>query len=258
VITAYPPSSETLDTRNPLSTTKKHNLRKLRDSHSHDRINSNQINDANLDSVHQLIFREKIHRLIGLYSGGLDLPKLREETIKLFDGIELSWTDNAVKFKKGIVQYDQYWLNSYCHMIWLLSLSFLLKIPTKQINILKKIITNGNINDELIIFLLSSLTDKIYPNTKQTTYNPFKWLVKNGIGNNNSNSIKKYLGSWHSRSKLLTWHRYLNSAPERFYYFGYWSFEAAAITTILDIDHTKFMESKYYPSDLVEYYKNKM
>jgi hypothetical protein len=40
-------------------------------------------------------------------------------------------------------------------------------------------------------------------------------------------------------------------------YYGAWSFESAAITAILDLDDSRFKNNKYYPKDLVDYYREK-
>ena len=39
-------------------------------------------------------------------------------------------------------------------------------------------------------------------------------------------------------------------------YYGYWSFESAAIVAILDLDDSSFRDNQYYPKDLVDYYRS--
>jgi hypothetical protein len=69
--------------------------------------------------------------------------------------------------------------------------------------------------------------------------------------------IKEYLSIWYAKvAKKASWfntHKPGNGVA----FFGYWSFEAAAITFLLNIDDTDYRDIKYYPKDLVDYARNK-
>jgi hypothetical protein len=43
---------------------------------------------------------------------------------------------------------------------------------------------------------------------------------------------------------------------EKFSYFGYWSFESAAIVAALGLDDSSFRDNEYYPKDLVDYFRS--
>ena len=187
------------------------------------------------------------------------MAELKNELYEIFNNLEAEWQNDAVKFKMGGPQkiLDQYWLNSYCYMVWLLSISILLGIDKKRKNQLTSLIEMANIKDDLILYLLSSLNGKKYENSITVTYALFKKLMKNGVDQIDSNTVKKYLGSWHKNTKLFTWHNYINSAPEKEYYFGYWSFESAAIVALNDLKDDTFDDYPNYPKELVEHYRNK-
>ena len=171
--------------------------------------------------------------------------------------ISEGWDDSVTKFKSGIKVWDQYSLNHYCYMVWMLSLGILLNATKEERTVLKTLITNGRIQDEFILFLLESLTkEKIEGERNKTTYKPFKNLLKNtDCVNIKENDVKKYLASWYKNTKLLTWHNYRASIGDSYYYYGYWSFEAAAVVATLDLDDSRFRDNEYYPKDLVDFYR---
>lgn len=225
---------------------------------SHERI-KNELTKDKIPFAKYQIFLMSLEILIAKYSDGISIDKLRIEYSKSVNYLVDGWDDYEVKFKKGRPQviYDKYMLNQYCYMVWMLSFAILLDVSQKEINILKTIIENGNISDELIIMLLSHLTGKNYANLTKTTYMPFKNIFNNGsFGNIDSSHIKKYLDNWFKNTKLLTWHNYSSSIKRDKYYFGYWSFEAAAISCILDLDDSKYRDNQFYPKDLVDYCKS--
>lgn len=223
-----------------------------------DRINSNSIPNDNISNVWHRIFFKKFECLIAKYGRGDNLDELRSELDKLFNHIEAEWQNDAVKFKMGRPQkvLDQYWLNSYCYMVWLISLSILLGISKERITQITNLIESANIKDELILYLLSSLNGKGYENQHVVKYALFKNLMKPGIEQIDSQILKKYLGSWHKNTKLFTWHNYINSVNDKEYYFGYWSFESAAIVVLKNLNDGAFNEHPNYPNELVEYYNN--
>ena len=224
-----------------------------------DRINSNAIPNDNISNAWHRIFFKKFECLIAKYGRGDNLNELEIELDGLFNSLETEWQNDVVKFKMGRPQrvLDQYWLNSYCYMVWLLSLSILLGISKERIVQITSLIETANIKDELILFLLSSLNEKNYENQKAVTYALFKKLMNKGVQQIDVNKVKKYLGSWHKNTKLFTWHNYINSAKEKEYYFGYWSFESAAIVALYGLNDESFENHVNYPKDLVKYYMNK-
>ncbi|MEP2280958.1 PoNe immunity protein domain-containing protein [Maribacter sp.] len=223
---------------------------------SHDRLNNNQIPNDNISNVHHRLFFKKLEIFIASFGQGATIEQLRLKLNNLFDNFHQEWLDDACKLrvKGGLI--DQYNLNSYCYMIWFLSISILLGIEKKHIDLLTKTIEDAKIEDELILFLISALNGKEYLNKKETTYRPFKKLVKNNIRDLKKMDLKKYLKSWYQGTKLMTWHHY-NPANGKYFYFGKWSFEASAIVAILNIDDNSFKEQENYPHELVLEYRKR-
>lgn len=58
-----------------------------------------------------------------------------------------------------------------------------------------------------------------------------------------------YLSDWYSASRREPYHE----SHKRENFQGYWSWEAAAITFLLNIDDTGYRDASFYPGDLVEF-----
>lgn len=59
-------------------------------------------------------------------------------------------------------------------------------------------------------------------------------------------ALLEYLDSWYKNHSGYAWYNSHKSSSDT--YCGYWSFEAAAIATILKLNESKLKESIYYPS----------
>lgn len=62
--------------------------------------------------------------------------------------------------------------------------------------------------------------------------------------------MKDYLADWYEASRR---EGYYNSHRRGDVFTGYWSWEAAAITYVLDIDDSSYRDAMFYPVDLVDY-----
>jgi hypothetical protein len=214
--------------------------------------------------VRNRIFQKRLEILIAMYSNGDSIESIKKEYSIVLKFMQEGWDSSVVKFKMGkpSITYDMYYLNDSCHMIWMLSFGIFLNIAENEKEVLKKILIEDKITDEATMLLLSNLTQTELPTLEKTTIKPFASLVKNGAFINTKSLMKKYIDNWYKRTKLLTWHSY-HPDKEGIYnnnkfYFGNWSFEAAAVTCILDLDDSNYREHHYYPKDLVDYYrKNK-
>ncbi len=226
-------------------------------SDSNERINSGILTEGQIPFAKYQIFLFSLEILIAKYSAGSSPDELIEDYNNTILLISDGWEDSFVKFKSGNKIFDQYMLNQYCYIVWMLSLGILLNVANNERTILKSLITKGGIKDELVLFLLEALTkDQLKDKRNKTTYKPFKNLFKSGeyidIG---KKDVKKYLSGWYNNTKLLTWHNY-TPEEEKYYYFGRWSFESAAVVAIKGLDDTSFRNNEYYPKDLVDYYRS--
>ena len=65
----------------------------------------------------------------------------------------------------------------------------------------------------------------------------------------------QYLDDWYEASRREPYYEQHPRADidEGFTYYGYWSWEAAAVTWRLDIDDTSYRDHQFYPKDLVDF-----
>jgi hypothetical protein len=64
--------------------------------------------------------------------------------------------------------------------------------------------------------------------------------------------MARYLDEWYVASRREPYHEsHQKSGGSN--YLGYWSFEAAAITFVLDIDDASYRDMQFYPKDLVDF-----
>lgn len=64
--------------------------------------------------------------------------------------------------------------------------------------------------------------------------------------------ILQYLEEWYYASRREPYHN-KHETTGGISYYGYWSWEAAAVTWLLDIDDTIYRDHQFYPKDLVDF-----
>ena len=207
-----------------------------------------------LDIAKYRNFEKSLQLVVATYSAGWKFDQIKREydrTIVLF---KEGWVGDVVKFKKGKPKkiYDQYQLNEYCYFVWLVSLNILL-MKGKYDSLFLEVVNRHNISDELILRLVHR--DDIGKRLlTPTTYKPFATLQQKNtpLHSLTEKQLISYLNSWYKGTKLLTWHRYIESIDNT-YYFGYWSFEAAAVALIAGLNDNDNFKSPYFPNELFSY-----
>lgn len=88
---------------------------------------------------------------------------------------------------------------------------------------------------------------------------PYRRLLKifDATPENRSAIMLRYLEDWYETSHHEPYYNQHPQADIRsgISYFGYWSWEAAAVTWLLNIDDTIYREHQFYPKDLVDFSK---
>ena len=59
------------------------------------------------------------------------------------------------------------------------------------------------------------------------------------------NAVQNYLNGWYERNKESAWYETLNSAND--VYYGYWSFESAAVAVIYGLNQEYLAQNVYFP-----------
>lgn len=78
-------------------------------------------------------------------------------------------------------------------------------------------------------------------------------------GRDGSESLKKYIEGWYRHNTKTPYGpgQGIGAHKKMIRYQGYWSWEAAAVAVMMDIDDTQFRDHEHYPKDLVEWVRNK-
>ncbi len=112
---------------------------------------------------------------------------------------------------------------------------------------------NNSVRDGMLERMISSFSpDRDVPPDECARHLPYFKVLKiySAALENRSALMKEYLEDWYHASRR---EGYYDSHKRGDLFTGYWSWEAAAITYLLDIDDSSYRNAKFYPADLVEY-----
>ncbi|PDY83152.1 PoNi-like cognate immunity protein [Bacillus toyonensis] len=148
----------------------------------------------------------------------------------------------------------------YLSLIWMISLGILLETDKKNIERLKKIVDKKNANDAVIDFLLcasdigyTKMTNRYY---KENPYAKTREIIE--LAQTDKKEASKRLQTYMEKEWFKGHYDYeWKNAHKEPGYVGYWSFETAALTKILELDDTSLKDNNHYPYDLA-HYKNEM
>jgi hypothetical protein len=113
--------------------------------------------------------------------------------------------------------------------------------------------------DLLFEFLIESALSTVSETTEYYHRRPYEPLIDALYALDNpaeaSAKIAKYLSIWYKSFKDVTWHNGHLYGVEGQYmpYYGYWSFESAAVAVIDDFDDSSFRDHIMYPKDLADW-----
>ena len=116
----------------------------------------------------------------------------------------------------------------------------------------------GQEKDGLIERLVAPfVTGRGTPPDKARRHLPYRKLFKvfNAQPEKRPALMLQYLEDWYEASRREPYFEQHPRADidEGYLYYGYWSWEAAAVTWLLDIDDTSYREHQFYPKDLVDF-----
>lgn len=218
-----------------------------------------EISTERLNIVKQDMSKVYLYKTIAKYSAGYKIDELKEDLLQSIDLCYQSWDDEwKLKDKNGKV-YEQYILSAYDEMLWMLSLAFLIKIPDSEFHKLVEVIDRDRIKDLLFEFIISSKIKSRLPISNESYKEHFHVpkvfeKLRNAIQENEKSISAKLIRDfiikdWYKNHKSAGWHN-SHKSPQNTY-FGYWSFETAAIVKIIGINDEQINSSKYFPFDLL-------
>ncbi len=153
----------------------------------------------------------------------------------------------------------QYILSAYDEMLWMLSLGYLLDISEPDFKKLVEVIDRDSVKDYLFEFIIrAKLKDR--QSIIGESYQDFFGVpdcfekLRQAITETDRSKAEKLVKvfiekDWYKNHKEAGWYNSHKSKHDT--YFGYWSFETAAVVKIMGLDDSSFIDCQYYPKDLV-------
>lgn len=196
--------------------------------------------------------------LLSCYSGGHNIVELKE----IYPTVLSYWISYAEKW--GEYQKSDQCSNSTVAAIPLLGTDFvnanqlicfgILLGCGKDLHHIPAIIDfNNPRRDGMLERLLASyISGRGEPLDESTRHLPYSKTLKifSAPAELRAELMKDYLKDWYHASRS---ERYYNSHKKGISFKGYWAWEAAAITYLLDIDDNSYRDAKFYPADLVAF-----
>ncbi|CAN5437365.1 DUF1911 domain-containing protein [soil metagenome] len=196
------------------------------------------------------------------YSLGHDLRKSVEDLKFCYDHCYESW-DGFWKLRtgepNGSIILSQYTLSAYDEMLLMLSLGYLLDVPNEDFKKLVDVIDRDGVKDFLFEFIIRDKIKDRQPITEESykeyfhipkCFEKLRQAITETDKGKAEKLVKEFITKdWYKNHKGQGWYDSHKSKHDT--YFGYWSFETAAVVKIMNLNDSNFIDCQYYPKDLV-------
>ena len=180
--------------------------------------------DKGVKAANMNLFNFSLHKLIASYSIGMPMPQIKNQFPNMCDWFLL--TDNV----------------SYADLVTVASLCILLDFDEYIVKLRGKAL-EAKLVDSFIKFLLQDETMAL----SSKSFDPYSKIAVISQVPDKENALKEYLHSWYLDNKDAYW--FNSHKKDSDVYFGYWSFESAAVVKILGLSPSNFYYSDYFPKD---------
>lgn len=217
-----------------------------------------------VNTMKQSMVQTSINLINCKYSSSKDIATLCGDLINAINLTHESW-DGFWKLRagepNGSIVLDQYILSAYDEMLWMLSLGYLLNIEEADFNKLVEVIDRDGVKDFLFEFIIRAKIKDRQP-IKEESYREFFGVpqtfekLRQAITEIDKTKAEKLIKEfitkeWYKNHKDAGWYNSHKSKHDT--YFGYWSFETAAVVKIMGLDDSSFIDCPYYPKDLLKW-----
>lgn len=198
------------------------------------------------------------------YTFGESIVDVQKEFQNVISTVDESWVGQWTLKKSNGEPYKQYILTAYDEMLWMLSLGYLLDVPEEDFKKLVKVIDQDKVKDNLFEFIISAKLKDRAP-IQEESYHDFFAIpeifskLREAVRESDKRKAEKLIHDflkkdWYKNHKDAGWYNSHKSKHDT--YFGYWSFETAAVVKIRGLDDRSFRENQYYPKDLLHIAKD--
>lgn len=175
--------------------------------------------------------------LVATYTAGYPLEDFKEEYINFVNSLLPVWQSNS----------------GYLQMVWVLSIGILLEINDEIFDQLVDLVKKDDPEDYLIDYLIQSR----HPDWKiRINYNfprPYGFtrkIIEEENAEQALKLLKEYVTKkWYPGHRDTGWYDLHKENIDNYY--GYWSFESAALCKIKGLDYKELEGVPYFPYDLV-------
>ena len=213
-------------------------------------LKNGEVAEDQKESYQGFVLNQILQLAITRYSAGIATSSLVDDFSLLNNLLEDSWAELRNTEISDLL------LEDYVVLIWIIVVGMVQNISSETFQRVVFVWKSLNFEDWLIEYLLSSrlsnrpkVESLIFPKP----YATLKSAVEAQEANNPelaSSLVKRYLEKeWYKGHKEAYW--YDNHKSKHDTFFGYWSFEAAAIVKIAGIEDSSFQDNEYYPKDLL-------
>jgi hypothetical protein len=227
------------------------------------KLQNNEIREDRIGAVqYGNVIMSAIELITAHYSSGSSIEELSIEIRRVIEYMERYWKPEQTKVKaragKKCELWDQYRLESYEYFLHILSLAYLLNVPDEDFLVLVDLIDRDNISDNLYEFIIKArfpqrakIREEEYSLDKSFILKVYKHLraaTQQKDMQEAAKLVKQFLEKsfYHKHANFYNKHNIQHEV-----YYGYWSFESAAVVAIMGLDDSSFRENQYYPKDLI-------
>lgn len=210
--------------------------------------------------------QRNINAINAYYSSTNNFGEIHKLLVESFKLVNEGWINNWGKVKMGKIQivYNFYNLSYYDELLGLLSLGYLFDIDDYTFKLIVDVNDRDKVKDELFEFIIRAKFPERLPIESESydkyfivpkAFDSLRKAIKESDKKQASQLVSKFVRSeWYNNHKSCGWsgtHRRENGV-----YSGYWCWEAAAVTCIMDLDDSSYRNWKYYPKDVVDYFRS--
>lgn len=208
--------------------------------------------------IKQAMAANLIKKMVAMYSMGESVEKLLLDIHEILDLIEASWMEGNRKLVGNRSEVlNQYTIDAYTQLLRLMSVGFLLGLEEDFFQRLVQLVRKDDVIDLVFEFILSSRLPELQIKQEKESYKFGLYRnLKKAISQSNNKKAEEFVKVFLEEDWLEEQKRaQILSDPKKDTYYGRWSFEAAAVVAIKDLDDISFRYNEYYPKDLVDYYR---
>ena len=211
-----------------------------------------------INTMKQSMVQTNINIITCKYSSDKKVYDLKIDLNNAINLTHESW-DGFWNIEYNGKKLNQYGLDAYDQMLWMLSIGYLLNIEETNFKKLVEVIDGDGVRDFLFEFIIRAKLKDRQPITEESyqeffgvpqTFEKLRQVINETNKSKAEKLVKEFITKdWYKNHKDAGWYNSHKSKHNT--YFGYWSFETAAVVKIMGLDENSFIDCQYYPKDLV-------